>query len=253
MLLNENCKGWTSVGLCMIFVVVLGVVFIEKLPHRSMLLRAEVWAEPAESSPVIEPAESSPVMPARRVTPRNTTTPYRAGHLEATWFEKPRAGALCETAISQLDEARLWVNYSSSAFSADGHPTRQPTEEEAAAISHIWTNGRYQPIEPLSGMARHPFAKVGCPGMKAETSIFDISYLILPNECGTNSMKAVRENGGHVLFYDMGCTTYGDGTSNTASGNNPSMPLFTKMYRDHCIEIDEEKESPEEIRERKKI
>ena len=66
-------------------------------------------------------------------------------------------------------------------------------------------------IEPLTGIARHPFANVGCRVPYQKTSIFDTSYIRIPNVCNLETKPTAK-------VFDMGCSVYGNGHTNTASG-----------------------------------
>ena len=63
-------------------------------------------------------------------------------------------------------------------------------------LSHFRVDNVTEPIEPLTGIARHPFARVGCGG---GVNIFDIRYLIPHNNCGA-AMKP------RVLLFDIGAS-----------------------------------------------
>ena len=45
-----------------------------------------------------------------------------------------------------------------------GKQAPEPTPEESKSLSHFRVGNVLEPIEPLTGIARHPFARVGCGG-----------------------------------------------------------------------------------------
>ena len=78
-----------------------------------------------------------------------------------------------------------------------------PTYSQQVELSAIRTSdGKVHPIEPLTGMGRHPLATPLCgyTGVDAAASVFNLSYLILANMCdhvgewaGLDPLGAVRE------------------------------------------------------------
>lgn len=94
--------------------------------------------------------------------------------------------------------------------------------------------GDGSPIEPLTGIGRHPFANVGCKKNKQKnehmTSIFNISYLNISDLCG--KPKPPR-----AFFVDMGCAAY-DETDAKPGGVSSSIPLFSNMYSKSCVTFD---------------
>ena len=58
--------------------------------------------------------------------------------------------------------------------------------EERAVLSRlVCTDGRETFLEPLTGIARHPFARTGCSAVPTEqqVSIFNITYIIPAATC----------------------------------------------------------------------
>ena len=82
--------------------------------------------------------------------------------------------------------------------------------------------GRRSYIEPITGIARHPLAPVGCKKgwRKWKQSLFDISHIRVESECKGHCSPSV--------LFDMGCSVYHD--TRSASGRGPSIPLFLQMY-----------------------
>ena len=77
-------------------------------------------------------------------------------------------------------------------------------------------------IEPITGIARHPFAPVGCKTvLRRPRSLFNISHILVDSDCKTDCSPSV--------LFDMGCSVYHNTRSASAVG--PSIPLFLKMYK----------------------
>ena len=108
-------------------------------------------------------------------------------------------------------------------------------------LSHFHVGEREEPIEPLHGFARHPFANVRCRGHRGGEDAFNIQYLILHNNCGSPALKP------RVLLFDMGASVGFKGVPNGiyptmpehGGGLAPSLPLFYRLYTDRCLEPDE--------------
>ena len=84
------------------------------------------------------------------------------------------------------------------------------------------------PIEPLTGIGRHPFAAVGCGHSYGHNiDIFDISYIVLYNNCG-------RDSSAKAYLYDMGCSVYKHNTIQASAGGS-SIPVFMNRYKSMCI------------------
>ena len=143
---------------------------------------------------------------------------YRAGSMETPWVESPAAGQICRIAKAQLGDAHAWLAY---AAKASGSPWRMPTLREASLLSRFQCgDGAAEWLEPLSGMARHPLAHLGCPlSRKAEVNLYHISYLVLANHCPVRRTAAGRSGlsarirGGAArpprrLLFDLGCSWY---------------------------------------------
>mmetsp|Transcript_13845 Transcript_13845/g.28379 ORF Transcript_13845/g.28379 Transcript_13845/m.28379 type:complete len:341 (-) Transcript_13845:356-1378(-) len=107
--------------------------------------------------------------------------------------------------------------------------------------------GQHQPIEPLHGVARHPFAKVGCAteGHPHDTDIYDITYLVVHNDCGNQQRDGAPKP--RTLLFDLGASVGFEGVPGgvyaempkEGGGLAPSLPLFWRMYEDRCLEPDE--------------
>jgi hypothetical protein len=134
---------------------------------------------------------------------------YAASPAEREWHGEI-TGRICDIARSpsQIKSMQLALQHDPAHLSyVDGHP-----------------------IEPLTGIARHPFAEVGCD-LPHETSIYDISYLMIKDHCKRVHPRFTAK------FMDMGCTDFLP--THTASGLGPSMPLFINMYNKSCVQFDE--------------
>ena len=111
---------------------------------------------------------------------------YHASAMELEWTQvPPKHGRICSTSHSahQRRDASVWLNYSQRSHG----PSRPPTLDEAAVLSWFSCgDGAHEPIEPLSGVARHPHFPTGCAGKDQKTNLFDITYLVLKNACRTD-------------------------------------------------------------------
>mmetsp|Transcript_67170 Transcript_67170/g.125533 ORF Transcript_67170/g.125533 Transcript_67170/m.125533 type:complete len:161 (+) Transcript_67170:524-1006(+) len=66
--------------------------------------------------------------------------------------------------------------------------------------------GHHQPIEPLHGIARQPFAKVCCAteGHPHDTDIYDITYLVVHSDCGKQQRDGAPKP--RTLLFDLGAS-----------------------------------------------
>ena len=146
---------------------------------------------------------------------------YVSGAIEREWLqhnasvhEWHAAGQICKLATQreQVDRAQLWLEYSRIAASTriEGRqrasiaglkhrpppvftPLRpvQPTPAQHAQLSYFRSaDGRIEPIEPLTGMGRHPLATPLCDyrGSGSVEDIFNLSYLIITNQSATRAL-----------------------------------------------------------------
>ena len=143
---------------------------------------------------------------------------YRAGSMETVWMESPAAGRICHIAKAQLGDAHTWLAYAAKAL---GSTWRMPILQEASLLSSFQCgDGAAEWLEPLSGMARHPLARLGCHlSREAEVDLYNISYLVLANHCPVRRATAgrtglsARIGGGAArpprrLLFDLGCSWY---------------------------------------------
>ena len=230
-------------------------------------------------------------------------TTYLPGAIEQHWIRPDwrAAGHICDVANGdeQVAAAKEWLDYAKAASSrrADGMPARksiagrthereppmytplQPAPVSAEQLRQLSffreADGAMHPIEPLTGMGRHPLATSLCGyhGEHAASSIYNLSYLILANRCDPEGRQKPPPTSPHActteeaaalidapraassakgsstastrprnLYYDLGCTVYDDGTTvatSSGSGRGPSIPLFTRMYEERCVVFDQ--------------
>lgn len=187
---------------------------------------------------------------------------YRPSKLELAWTEYAAgaAGHICELMRTpdQIAGATLWLNYSRALWAAASPNValRPPTAEESSVLSQfVYSDGSVEFIEPLTGIARSPFAPVGChkgdehlrykrnaTKLARYYEIYDIRYIVARGTCG--GVAGVREGCyNKARLYDLGCTVYngdavrqGQGTSKLGIGS--SIPLFSDFYRRRCLPFD---------------
>lgn len=210
---------------------------------------------------------------------------YNASPVEAEWFDSPpdgsptyKIGKICSIAAlkSQTSATRDWLSF---AESFRGSSPRTPTVNESVVLSHfVGKDGCLEHIEPLTGIARHPWAQnLGCRNRwdrsipkKSLPDKYAISHLVLANHCdqqagdkysrpqgcGRNigrfgqcrrNHTSSRTSTGQInacprnLLYDLGCSIYGRPLKrlNAGSGLGPSLPLISALYEHNCIEFDQ--------------
>ena len=126
---------------------------------------------------------------------------YVPSRVEMEWMGDKSVG-ICARSSSQVAAARHWLAFAQDAVGPNA--TRPPTSDEARSLSRFVSSaGCSEYIEPLTGIARHPFASVGCHDRSFKSvSKFNIRHLVLPNNCGqaVNALGCFRRN----LFYDLG-------------------------------------------------
>ena len=197
---------------------------------------------------------------------------YVPSTAEQAWLTGIAKGHICNITKQPLVKAAAdaWVAYSSSpsVWAPGGKPDPQPSLEQAAALSFFKLNVSHRPgllaldahsehqtrrhefIEPLHGIARHPYAKVckmrrgrRCPnGCGGQTNLFDLTYLVLHNDCRQRVQGAPKPL---VHLFDMGVSqgffNISGGvpaTVRNGGGLDPSMPLLYRLYQDRCLEPD---------------
>ena len=185
---------------------------------------------------------------AWNVTTHGRTTGYRSAANELAWLDGARRGKICATAeLPEVEAAaQVWTGYAKRAWRPGGKIAPTPTPEERRALSHFRVEPArsaafVEPIEPLHGIARHPFARVGCPHSVAhphDVDLFDVTYLVIHNACGRPKPR--------VLLFDLGASVGFKGVPGgiyaampaQGGGLAPSLPLLYRVYADRCLEPD---------------
>ena len=192
----------------------------------------------------------------RHCTPESHRRVYRPSALERAWTNRPAVERICAISRSkeQEDGARIWLNYSKSGWqrSCEWNVTlREADSKDRSVLSQfVYDDGYVEFIEPLTGIARHPFAPVGCrqgdlASRKSQPAffrlLFDISYLIPSTACGASIGPRVSCYL-KSRFYDLGSTEYISysmhdlkARASGRQGGGPSVPLFTELYRRRCL------------------
>jgi hypothetical protein len=207
---------------------------------------------------VVRPGAVNATVPIQ--PPHGRTQVYLPSEMEMQWVDGRRRGKLCATARNPSMErsAMVWLNYSKRAWLPGGRPAPKLEPTEQAVLSHFQLSKRGDtddtgerlfetvPIEPLHGIARHPFARVGCgrgpgpgPG-PGPVNLYKIDFLVLHNNCGANDPKP------RTIYFDMGASVgfkdvpggiYGKMPQN-GNGGGASIPLFYRLLQDRCLEPD---------------
>ena len=127
----------------------------------------------------------------------------------------------------------------------------------------VCADGTTEYIEPLIGVARHPFADVGCLGDEEATkradltSKYNITYIMLANNCDgggevsrlPSPLRGRSDDAGTTprrLLFDMGCSVFRekhhgawvDVHDKMGSGQGPSLPLLDGMFAKQCLPLD---------------
>ena len=175
---------------------------------------------------------------------------YEPGTQEQRWCASgPVHGRVCSllTDSDDVADSRSWLDFA-------GARPRTPTADAARVLSrfHCDHGGVSRPeyIEPLTGIARHPFAKVNCQRTRKQAAtarelesvhLANASYVIPSDRCGGRAHGG--HGGGRALLFDMGCGTNAKAPGEMALGRQASvMPgslmQFVSMYARRCIEFD---------------
>ena len=176
---------------------------------------------------------------------------YQSSEMELTWLTGVIAnGTLCDHARKPAitANAQTWVEYSSQrgVWAPDQRPASKPTPQQTKVLSHFLVQGHQEPIEPLHGVARHPFGVTKCAKNATGHSVglYDITYLVIYNDCGRQQRPQPMTKP-RVLLFDMGASRgfyqIPNGVPATVhNGGNisPSVPLFYRLYKDRCLEPD---------------
>lgn len=122
------------------------------------------------------------------LSPPCTSTAYAPSALEREWFASSAHNRICNLNAAQLQlSVDGWLKYASRPNAGVVAPREG---EEQQAISAIRCNDANAPtqyyLEPLTGMARHPLARVGCrrlPSHLHPVAVNTTSHLIPTNRC----------------------------------------------------------------------
>ena len=165
---------------------------------------------------------------------------YRASWLEREWTTRPidtGSYGICTLARSPAQQRGVaqWLNYSQRSSGRSKPPERL----EGDVLSWMSCSDRRDPIEPLTGVARHPRAPIGCADttkeqVHANEFLYDISHLVLHNECGGG---ARAPPGRKSLFFDLGSGHMSKAPVDLqhGAGHFSSVPLFIQLYKQNCI------------------
>ena len=175
---------------------------------------------------------------------------YRASWLEREWTTRPidtGSYGICTLARSPAQQRGVaqWLNYSQRTWLTAKHSQRlrgrsePPGRLEGDVLSWMSCSDRRDPIEPLTGVARHPRAPIGCADttkeqVHANEFLYDLSHLVLHNECGGG---ARAPPGRKSLFFDLGSGHMSKAPVDLqhGAGHFSSVPLFIQLYKQNCI------------------
>ena len=195
--------------------------------------------------PLMLPAGLPDVEGVHRASPLHASGPhapcfganftYQPSSFEREWTTgPPKQGRICELAKSprQREGAEQWIRYSSRSEGV----VRPPTSAESEVLSWLHcADGRREPIEPLTGTARHPRFPIECDEARPHHPfLFNTEYLVLKNACDGGASN--HRHGRNILF-DLGCSDYlPDRTK--PSGWFSSIPHFLERYARNCLPFD---------------
>lgn len=111
---------------------------------------------------------------------------YTPSALEAAWSNATADMSWCTLAKQQAGSIGTTHSNHFALRAARGPTPRQPSEEERRGLSWHSRSGCMEPIEPLTGTARHPSA-LGAVCRNAAyrgKHNLDITHLVLANQCG---------------------------------------------------------------------
>ena len=144
---------------------------------------------------------------------------YHSSELELEWF-KPSAGRICEKTAWQVAGSLVWLDYAASAR-GPWAPADASPEQRRVLSSFSAPDGSTEYIEPLTGMARHPFTPIWNCARKARaggnnmmlrkavlrampTGILNTSYLIPLNFCGKHQARGTHGGRRRSFLFDLG-------------------------------------------------
>jgi hypothetical protein len=214
-------------------------------------LPVEALADAELTRWIVKPGQTVPKVVTQGA--HGTFERYESSDMELTWLTGDIAkGTICEHARKPaiVAAAQVWVDFTSqpAVWAPAERPAPTPKPHQDKVLSHFLVQGHMEPIEPLHGVARHPFGVEDCaPNATGHSQDpFNLTYLLVHNDCGrqkgngTNGQPKPR-----VLLFDMGASMGFKGipsgipTSVVEGGFiSPSLPLFWKLYKDRCLEPD---------------
>eukprot|EP00900_Chrysochromulina_parva_P022894 jgi/Chrpa1/5238/Chrysochromulina_OHIO_Genome00015904-RA len=111
---------------------------------------------------VVKPGQSVPEIVRPPLGLNVSIEGYQSSEMELTWLTGNIAnGTLCDHARKPeiTANAQTWVEYSSQrgVWAPGQRPAAKPTPQQTKVLSHFLVQGHQEPIEPLHGVARHPF------------------------------------------------------------------------------------------------
>ena len=204
---------------------------------------------------------------ARRRRQNERAMSYVAGTLESVWANAmpsswPEASQWrlwCGKVIRQGKSAELEQSLRFAASSRGPSPVAASTDElQLLARLVNPSTGCSDPIEPLSGTARHPIAFQHVCHSHHKTQgvhlvdFMNSSQLILANHCGKRSSRGCFPiGGGHYapnelgkpqrsLYYDLGCAQYSINPGTLHSKAMAKVKKFNRTYEDavrHVLEM----------------
>lgn len=140
---------------------------------------------------------------------------YTSSPIEQEWLKGDVTGRICSLSATQRKNMSLSLH------------------GDTSMLSSFSGRGWVEWIEPLTGVGRHPFAKVGCPDGTVDIS--DTSYLLFhKGRCERRSSSDTRYY--QNVFFDLGCSVFKPHIS--PSGLGPSIPFFLERYKRMCHPID---------------
>ena len=187
--------------------------------------------------------------------------------MEGRWLNISKHNQICSTSrqLNEVESAQAWLQFAARARGwRHGPLVLTQAESDSISMFRCSSDGRMEFIEPLTGMARHPFAKLGCKarwpagapsGLEVATD--NTSYLILQSRCeqasaalgaAASSAKptppatqadsapvsaATQSRQSRSVLYDLGC-----GGPSGSSVGRASIAELAELYSANCIDFD---------------
>ncbi len=179
----------------------------------------------------------SPKMPSYKIDSDRGRIEYHSSPEELRWLDGARVGKLCATAAEPalVQAARITTNFSSHRFHHKARPYPPASSLQHKHLSRFISSSSsssssspfIEYIEPLTGIARHPFSNVSCPNPPpplGTKDLFNIEYLVLHNRCGSPEPKP------RVLLFDMGASEGASFTASDATLGQCSIRVLTLVH-----------------------